>query len=130
MKQIIIGLFIMLLVACSGNDASGLYNYGKAKYTEAVNKGIAYKDSVDSTTLADYSSFDTYDSTFDASKYDSTKLNRYDRIDLSSKRTCKTISGTPVEFDVFYSGPTGMWQLGSINRNRNACEFYWVNTHN
>lgn len=46
MKQIIIGLFIMLLVACSGNDASGLYNYGKAKYTEAVNKGIAYKDSI------------------------------------------------------------------------------------
>lgn len=46
MKQIIVGLFIMLLVACSENDASGLYNYGKTKYTEAVNKGIAYKDSV------------------------------------------------------------------------------------
>ena len=44
MKQIIIGLFIMLLVACSENDASGLYNYGKAKYTEAVNKGIEYRD--------------------------------------------------------------------------------------
>ena len=44
MKQIIIGLFIMLLVACSGNDASGLYNYGKAKYTEAVNKGIEQRD--------------------------------------------------------------------------------------
>lgn len=47
MKQVIIGLFIMLLVACSGNDASGLYNYGKAKYNEAIQKGIAYKDSVD-----------------------------------------------------------------------------------
>lgn len=47
MKYIILGLFIMFLVACSGNDASGLYNYGKAKYNEAIQKGIAYKDSVD-----------------------------------------------------------------------------------
>jgi hypothetical protein len=46
MKQIIIGLFIMLLVACSGNDASGLYNYGKAKYNQAVVEGKAYEDSI------------------------------------------------------------------------------------
>lgn len=47
MKLIIIGLIFLLFVACSGNDASGLYNFGKAKYKEAIQKGIAYKDSVD-----------------------------------------------------------------------------------
>jgi hypothetical protein len=46
MKLIIIGLIFLLFVACSGNDASGLYNFGKAKYNEAIQKGIAYKDSV------------------------------------------------------------------------------------
>lgn len=48
MKKILIAITLsFVFFGCNEKDSQGLYNYTKAKYNEAVETGIAYKDSID-----------------------------------------------------------------------------------